>query len=1251
MTRLRLVLRSLVHYRRAHLAVLAGMVVGAAALAGALVVGDSIRGSLRRMTLERLGAIDFAMVAPRFFREGLAADLAGDPEFAEAFVGDVVPAAILRGSLENATTGARAGRVGVVGTDASFFDLDAAAPEELLAERARDRARAAETGEPAPLEAALSGNHCALNESLALELGVGVGDFVLLRLQRPSEVSAEAVHGRRDERVESLRLEVRAVLPDRGLARFSLYPSQQIPFNAFVPLATLQRRFEQAGKINALLVAGVSVELARAWGGGNASPRPDGEVRLAALLKKHARAMDMDLRVRVNRNPGYLSVESARMVLEDREIAAIEDAARALGLRASPTLTYLANTISKVGDDEARTEDDATTGTPYSTVSALEFGLAAPLGALKLLDGAPAPEPAPDEILLNDWLAEDLAAAPGDRIVLRYYMDGPGGRLEERVSPPLRVAGIVASEGDGAADSGLTPDYPGLSDADSMADWDPPFPVDLKRVREKDEAWWDRRRATPKAFVSLEFARAAWSSRFGSLTSMRLAPAAGGDAGGDATEDDLRALEAALRERLDPADAGLVFEPVKARGLASSQGATDFSGLFVGFSMFVIVSAFLLARLFFALMVERRAREVGLLAAVGFGPKAIRNLFLIEGAVVAIPGAALGALAGLGWAALMLHGLRTWWRGAVGTSLLFLEVRPASLVAGAMLGALAALGGVWMAVRGLSRVEPSRLFAGGAAAGSGIGARNGPDGPNGRNGLDGRSRDGGGRARTLRLRLPSARATAFGGAAFAILALAGSPFVGAGGARMILFQLAGCASFVAGLAAVALLVRDRRAGALPRPGWIGLARLGAAGAARNPGRTRLAVGLMASAGFLVVAVAANRADLSRAPIRKDSGNGGFLLYAEADPPLLRDLNDPADRDALALPAEARAALERLRVHAFRMNAGDDASCLNLYRPTRPRILGAPDSLIERGGFAFQGTLAKSEEEKANPWRLLGGEPNETTRTKEMANDDPIPAIGDFNTVMWILHSKLGGIVEIEDAAGRPARLRIVALLKGSALQGELIVSDANFLRLFPLDEGREVFLIEEAVGAPCGTPSRGAPTASASSTPPRPDDLARARALAATLESGLGPWGFDAVPTQERIDAFLVVQNTYLSTFLAIGGLGLLLGTFGLAAAMLRGVEERRAEFALLRATGFGPRAIASMVLAEGALVVALGLGVGAGAAILGNLPAILSETADVPWLGLAATLGGSAAFGLGAGLAAARAAVRAPIVAALRGE
>ena len=77
MTKLRLILRNLVYFRWANLAVAVGMAVATAVLTGALMVGDSVRGSLRALAVQRLGPVDHALVATRFFEQSLVERMRG----------------------------------------------------------------------------------------------------------------------------------------------------------------------------------------------------------------------------------------------------------------------------------------------------------------------------------------------------------------------------------------------------------------------------------------------------------------------------------------------------------------------------------------------------------------------------------------------------------------------------------------------------------------------------------------------------------------------------------------------------------------------------------------------------------------------------------------------------------------------------------------------------------------------------------------------------------------------------------------------------------------------------------------------------------------------------------------------------------------------------------------------------------------------------------------------------------------------
>jgi hypothetical protein len=424
-----------------------------------------------------------------------------------------------------------------------------------------------------------------------------------------------------------------------------------------------------------------------------------------------------------------------------------------------------------------------------------------------------------------------------------------------------------------------------------------------------------------------------------------------------------------------------------------------------------------------------------------------------------------------------------------------------------------------------------------------------------------------------------------------------------------------------------------------------LAGLSALNIARSPGRSTLTIGLVSAASFLIVAISAFRLETG------EGGTGGFALMATSDQPIHYDLNTSEGRLELGFSDKVNQQLEAWRIFSLRVAAGEDASCLNLYRPTQPRILGLPNSLIERSGFDWasgeyrvprteyaartNGQATTDESTTAfhgdNRWRML---------RLELGIDDAgqpiVPVVLDASTAAYSLHLKgIGSRLTVRDAADEPVTLEVVGLLKNSILQGNLLISEANFLRLFPDTGGYRFFLIEPL--AESG--ERSSPA------------IENANEMARVLESELAEDGFDAVDAEEQLAEFLAVQNTYLSTFQSLGALGLLLGTIGLAVVQLRSVLERRGELALMRAAGFRRSRLVGMVLWENCLLLLGGLAVGCAAAAVALVPQWLPRDASVPWRELALLLGVIAAVGLVAGWLATRSALRAPIVPALRGE
>ena len=1141
MSRLRLILNSLTFHWRINLAVACGVAVGSAVLTGALLVGDSMRGSLRDLTLDRLGRIDDALVPDRFFRAALADEL---PPVA-------VPTILLRVSLQSADpqSPAQANHVQLIGCDQRFWPLDSAALRLL----------------PRPHE-------IVLNQPLAEQLGVAAGHTVLLRLPRPNPIPAESPLGRKQDTIRTQRLTVSEVIAAKGLGRFGLQPTQRLPRNAYVPLQWLQEQLQQPGRANVILVADQGNNAAATiW------PQPTDHPRWRPQLA--------DYGLNVQRTPlGYWNITSDRML---HDAAAEQAIFNALPNRSTSqsALTYLINTIACNGRE-----------IPYSTITAIDFADRPPLGPFLSAAGKPLPPLGPNQIALNSWAAAELHAKPGDTIRLTYFEpENIDGKVNEK-TVALRLASVVKLSG-AADDRALVPTVKGVTDELTMREWDPPFPFDIRRIRPNDDAYWDRHGPTPKAFVSLATGRQLWGSRFGQTTSIRVS-----------LDRDEAPCDDLLQERLNPTMMGFVLQPVKQQGLTAAAGTTPFDVLFLCFSFFIIAAAVMLVAILFRLGVEQRATQVGTLLAVGLSRRQVGRLLLGEGLVVAAVGSLVGVPLAAGYAALLLLGLRTLWLAAVVTPFLRLHVTAASLTIGSVSGLGIALAVIWLSVRSLGRLPPCRLLTGQTTTDSPWHRR--------------RSR----RIWTVRLIESALVVVALAPSLVLLLKQPSSQI------RIAAFFISGAIALIALLALVWICLKEGMTGPAVAASHGNLVRMALRNAARNPVRSTLTIGLVAAASFLIVAVSAFHIDPSAKTPALHSGDGGFVLIAETDQPIFSDLNTPEGRKALGFPKEDERLLSGCKIVSLRVRAGDDASCLNLYRPRQPRLLGVPLAFIEHDGFVW----ADRPHAAVNPWNLLNSRntkpPTEVARqvapTGSGVAENGIPrepVILEKNTANYSLNlwGGLGETFEVALQPGHPRQFQVVALLANSIFQGDLLISEQAFLRQFPSTSGYRFFLIDTL-----------------------PEHSAAVRK---SFARNLGDYGLAIETTSRRLTDFITVQNTYLSTFQSLGGLGLLLGTFGLAAVQVRSVFERRGELALLRAVGFRRSTLARLVLLEHTVVLVAGLGIGLAAATLAVLPHLLDRGVLLPWISLAGTFAAVLTLGLAVGGIAVRAALRAPLLTCLR--
>ncbi len=1238
----RLILENLWYHWRLNLALALGVTAGTAVLCGALIVGDSVRWSLRQLTLQRLGRLDSVLVTDRFFRQ----ELSGEVQLPEAKVEtgtgaakfqQALPAILLRATLKKptdpnvnpATPGdssegpggdARQARGGVAhgainGVTDEFWEVG-------QVELARGFENPDSFSPP-------GSDQIVLNASAATALNAVVGDEIIARLPEISEIPRDSVLADKTNIVQTVRLTLSAVLSDQGFGRFSLQPNQQTPNNAFVDLQRLQQALgldhssQDGGSINAILVTSDRQDR---------SSSPAAHRRLNTQLSPQL----ADYGLRVQQNPqGTIVISSTRMLIDPPVVQAIQEALAPDGTQL--VMTYLANTIA-IGEAEI----------PYSTIAALNPTTRPPLGPFLTQEGSPLETLGPRQIALNSWAAKRLKATLGDLVTLEFF-DPESTHTEARTrTAEFKLVAILKMEAP-AIDPTLTPQFPGITDRLTIRRWNPPFPFDEDRITDDDEEYWDQYKTAPKAFISLSDGQRLFSSRFGNVTGIRLAPdvqllplaedndtpdsqapappseqSSKPESGPSTTEKPTKdpaptasgpeppeelspseRISEHLRQAISPQAVGFQFQPVKARQLQASAGTTPFEFLFLGFSMFIIASALMLVGLLFRLGVEGRARQVGIMMAAGFSVTRVRRLLITEGVFVALIGAALGIGVGIGYAWLMLAALRApqWWLNAIRAPFLELHLNAVSLALGYVLGVLTSGAVIWYSVGRLQRLSIRRLLSGQATEETAV---------------------HGGRA-------PVASVIGL------VALLAALALVPMGFFLQDAMAQAGAFFGSGALVLTALLclvwIRLKTASGT-QVGFTSNAQgnLAFRNGARHPGRSALTVGLVAAATFLIVALSAFRLDPSLTGPDINSGNGGFTLVAQSDQPILQNLNrykTPEGADSLNLFQEQVQTLQGTKVFSLRLQPGSDSSCLNLYQTSQPQILGVPQSLIDRGGFAWAGTLGSDKTTLENPWLLLNQSINETEpRASQGARDAQVPLVPivlDQATAQWGLHVGLGADLTVTDGRGQPLQLRVVGLLSNSLLQGSVLMSEEHFTTYFPQQSGYRFFLLKT--------------------------DPEKAPLVAALWEDVLGDQGFAAESAQQRLADFLNVQNTYLLTFQTLGGLGLLLGTFGLAIVQLRNVLERQGELALMRAFGFRRRWLGQLVMLENFLLLLGGLGVGILSALLAVLPHLLEGGAVIPWLSLGATLAGVLIVGLLAGFWAVRNTLAIPLLPALRSE
>lgn len=965
-----------------------------------------------------------------------------------------------------------------------------------------------------------------ISRNTAQRLELKPGDDILLKIRKPSKASSNAPFVSEKEPLTSFRLKVTSIADDLQMGRFSLLTNQSAPYNIFVNHAVLARKAGLPGNANLLLVADPET--------GTLSGQ-----MLDSMVRECWQPEDAGLHFGLLTGKNDFEIRSDRIFIDDNTATAIRKAMP--GSR--PILTYLVNDLNTKSNS-----------TPYSFVTATD------LPAFPLSD---------HEIIINNWLADDLGVKPGDSISLKYFKMGA---LRKLTADSARFCiKYVVPINHPMFDRRLMPDFPGMSEAGNCRDWETGAPVNLAKIRDKDEKYWNNFRGTPKAFISMAAGLRIWDNAFGNATAIRF----------NADSAAIRTLKNNLMKELNPSENGLHFIDAYSEGKTAAANSTDFGGLFLSLSFFIITAALLLTALLFTLHVQKRKSETAIMASMGFRKQYIIRIIFIETILVILLGSALGTVAGVFYNKLILAGLNTLWNDAVRTTMLQMHLSLKTLFTGFAAGAATAIitlvYGLW---HNLSK--PLSVLVKGTTM------------------------------PVLHLQ-PKARKISLAFTIFfAICALGliiyslqthgpelSEMFLSAGGFFML--------SAVTYLYYLLHLPRHRTSVTKFR-----FLSLVFRGVSLKRKQSLTAVVLLALGVFSVIITGANRKSFYGTEINKKSGTGGFLFWVESTIPILNDLNSDEGKKKYGLQDEDN--LKQVFFLQMLSLRGNDASCLNLNQVSQPAMLGIPASYFDkRQAFSF--SRLDDGVDELHPWLTLN---------KELS-PGVIPCFADQTVITYGMQKKTGDTLLYTDESGKPLKVKIMGGLSNSVFQGNILISAELFSKYFPSAGSSELMLID--------------------------GDFRQQKAIAERVEYIFQDFGMVVTPASERLAQFNSVENTYLSVFMLLGGLGVLIGTIGLGIVVFKTIRERESEIALYLAMGFTKRFVLQLVAAEYLLILASGLIIGTVSACIGLIPSLFMNTTPLPWTFLVIILGVICISGLLWIVLPVRSALRRNLVKSLRTE
>lgn len=312
---------------------------------------------------------------------------------------------------------------------------------------------------------------------------------------------------------------------------------------------------------------------------------------------------------------------------------------------------------------------------------------------------------------------------------------------------------------------------------------------------------------------------------------------------------------------------------------------------------------------------------------------------------------------------------------------------------------------------------------------------------------------------------------------------------------------------------------------------------------------------MAFGVFIVFVVGLNRRSFGDS-VNLQGATGGYTLWCESTVALQHDPSTDEGRERLGLAEEWT---EGANVLPLLRHQADDASCLNLNKVSNPTVLGVDFEQMRGRNFAFGRSIFEGD--------IIDG-------LQACVEQGVYPALVDETVMLWSLGMKLGDRIGYLSQDGHQVEVVLAATLKGSLFHGNILIDKSHFEQIWPQTNGCSIFLVQT-----------------------EDEQIAQMKNY---ISQSLYEYGVRVTPSSDRLRSINEVTDTYLSIFMTLGSLGLLLGLISFVIIIRKNLTRSLGDVRQYRLLGFSGQEIEQMLYRENIFAARWAIVVGVAGAIVG---------------------------------------------------